>query len=53
MSQYESFSRDISARVDFSNYATKIDIKNITHIDTLKTNLARLETEIVNWILTS
>ena len=57
MSQYESFSRDISAKVDFSNYATKTDIKNITHIDTLsfalKTNLARLETEIVNWILTS
>ena len=36
--------------IDLSNYATKIDIKNITHIDTsgfaLKTNLANLKTEV-------
>ena len=31
---YESFSRDISVKVDLSNYATKSDIKNVTHIDT-------------------
>ena len=47
---YESFSRDISVKVDLSNYATKVDIKNITHIDTsnfaLKTNLASLKTEV-------
>ena len=27
---YESFGRDISVKVDLSNYATKADIKNIT-----------------------
>ena len=33
-----------------SNYATKTDVKNVTHVDTssfaLKTNLANLKTEI-------
>ena len=47
---YESFSRDINVKVDLSNYATKADIKNITHIDTssfaLKTNLVNLKTEV-------
>ena len=47
---YEAFSRDINVKVDLSNYATKADIKNISHIDTssftLKTNLANLKTEI-------
>ena len=36
--------------VDLSNYATKDDIENITHVDTssfaLKTNLANLKTEV-------
>ena len=36
--------------MDLSNYATKADIKNISHIDTssfaLKTNLANLKTEV-------
>ena len=36
--------------VDLSNYATKADIKNISHVDTssfaLKTNLANLKTEV-------
>ena len=36
--------------IDLSNYATKDDIKNITHVDTsgfaLKTNLANLKTEV-------
>ena len=40
---YEAFGRDINVSVDLSNYATKKDIKNITHVDTssfaLKTNL--------------
>ena len=35
--------------VDLSNYATKTDLKNVTHVDTssfaLKTNLAGLKTE--------
>ena len=47
---YEPFGGDINVKVDFSNYATKADIKNISHVDTssfaLKTNLASLKTEV-------
>ena len=47
---YEPFGRDINAKFDLSNYATKSDIKNISHIDTsifaLKTNLSSLKTEV-------
>ena len=47
---YDPFSGDINVKVDLSNYATKADIKNISHIDTssfaLKTNLANLKTEV-------
>ena len=46
---YGPFGGD-SVKVDLSNYATKTDIKNITHVDTssfaLKTNLASLKTEV-------
>ena len=39
----------IKVKIDLSNYATKTDIKNISHADTssfaLKTNLYRLKTE--------
>ena len=46
---YEPFG-DINVKVDLSNYATKTDVKNITHVDTsgfaLKTNLANLKTEV-------
>ena len=46
---YEPFDGDINVKVDLSNYATKADIKNISHIDTLsfvwKSNLASLKTE--------
>ena len=54
MSQYfpkpfEPFGGDINVTVDLSKYATKDDIKNITHADTssfaLKTNLANLKSE--------
>ena len=42
--------RNIDAKVDLSNYATKADVKNITHIDTVdfasEMNLAHLKTEI-------
>ena len=31
---YEPFGDDINVRVDLPNYATKDDIKNITHVDT-------------------
>ena len=40
---YEPFSGDINVKFNLSNYATKIDIKNISHVDTesfaLKSNL--------------
>ena len=31
---YQAFSGDINVKVDLSNYATKVDIKNISRIDT-------------------
>ena len=47
---YEPFSGDINVKVDLSNYATKTDIKNISHADTssfaVKANLANLKTEV-------
>ena len=47
---YEPFGGDINVKVDLSNYATKADIKNISHIDTssfaLKTNLPNVKTEV-------
>ena len=47
---YEPFGGDINVKVDLSNYATKADIKNISHVDTssfaLKANLASLKTEV-------
>ena len=56
MSQYfpkpfnSHFGDSIKVKIDLSNYATKADIKNISHVDTssfaLKTNLASLKTEV-------
>ena len=47
---YEPTGGDINVKVDLSNYATKTDIRNITHIDTsgfaLKTNLSSLKTKV-------
>ena len=47
---YEPFGGDINVKVDLSNYATKTDIKNISHVDTwrfsLRSNLASLKTEV-------
>ena len=47
---YEPFGADINDKVDLLNYATKADIKNISHIDAssfaLKTYLANLKTEV-------
>ena len=44
------FDDSINVKIDLSNYATKTDIKNISHVDTssfaLKTNLANLKTEV-------
>ena len=57
MSQYflkpfEPFRGDINVKADLSNYATKADLKNISHIDVssyaLKSNLASIKTEVVN-----
>ena len=55
MSQYfpkpfnSHFGDSIKVKIDLSNYATKTDIKNSSHVDTssfaLKTNLANLKTE--------
>ena len=47
---YEPFVGDINVTVDLSNYATKADIRNISHVDTsrfaLKTSSANLKTEV-------
>ena len=31
---YKQFGRNIKVTVDLSNYATKPDLKNVTHVDT-------------------
>ena len=55
MSQYfpkpfRAFGVNINVKVDPSNYATKSDLKNVTHVNTsslaLKANLANLKTEV-------
>ena len=47
---YKSSSNNIKVELDLSNYATKTDLKNITHTDVSsfasKTNLAALKTEV-------
>ena len=47
---YKPFGKGIKVKVDLSNYATKADIKNISHVDissfALKTNLANVKTEV-------
>ena len=46
----KSSSNNIKVELDLSNYATKDDVKNITHVDVssyaTKTNLAALKTEV-------
>ena len=52
MSYYPPYdnSSNIKVELDLSNYATKDDVKNITHVDVssyaTKTNLAALKTEV-------
>ena len=55
MSQYfpkpfRNLGGNINDKVDISNYATKADIENISHLDTssfaVKTNIAELKIEI-------
>ena len=47
---YKSSSQNIKVELDLANYATKDDVKNITHVDVSsfasKTNLAALKTEV-------
>ena len=47
---FRSFGGNIKVKVDLSNYATKTDLKNVTHIDSssfvLKPNLASLNPEV-------
>ena len=47
---YKPFGGDINVKVDLSNYATKTDLKNVSHVDVssfaLKSNLAILKTEV-------
>ena len=47
---YKPLGGDINVKVDLSNYATKTDLKNASHVDVssfaLKSNLASLKTEV-------
>ena len=47
---YRRSSNNIKVELDLANYATKTDLKNITHVDVSsfasKTNLAALKTEV-------
>ena len=47
---YEPFGGDINVKVDLSNYATKTNLKNVSHVDVrsfvLKSNLLSLKTEV-------
>ena len=47
---YKSSSNNVKVELDLTNYATKTDLKNITHVDvssfSSKTTLAALKTEV-------
>ena len=47
---YKSSSNNVKVELDLTNYATKNDLKNNTHVDVSsfasKTNLAALKTEV-------
>ena len=47
---YEPFGGDINVKVDLSNYATKTDLKNVSHVDVSsfapKSTLANLKTKV-------
>ena len=47
---YKSSSNNVKVELELTNYATKTDLKNITHVDVSsfasKTNLAALTTEV-------
>ena len=47
---FKSFGGNINVKLGLSNYATKTDVKNVTHVDTssftVKTNLDSLKAEV-------
>ena len=45
---YRSSGRNIKVELDLSSYATKTDLKNVTHVDvsSFTSNLASLKTEV-------
>ena len=47
---HEPFGGHINGKVDLSNYVTKTDLKNVSHVEvsnfSLKSNLASLKTEV-------
>ena len=47
---YKSSSSNVTVELDLTNYATKTDLKNVTHVDASsfasKTNLAALKAEV-------
>ena len=47
---YRDHIADVKVRLDLTNYSTKTDLKNVSHVDTssfaLKTNLASLKSEV-------
>ena len=47
---YEPFGGEINVKADLSNYATKSNLENVSHVDVssfaLKSNLASLKTEV-------
>ena len=47
---YRTFGGSVKVELDLSAYATKTDLKNVTHVDVsnfaLKSNLASLKTEV-------
>ena len=50
LTDYKPGNSNVKVELDLKNYATKEELKNITHVDTssfaLKTNLASLKTEV-------
>ena len=47
---YRTFGGSVKVELDLSSYATKTDLKNVTHVDVsnfaLKSNLASLKNEV-------
>ena len=50
LNHLEVLEKNINIKVDLSIYATKTDLKNVTHVNTssfaVKTNLANLKTKV-------